>query len=72
MKKDKKTLDAFRVKAISKEKSQAVKGGFKWIPNTGGGSGSNGLVDWGELEIRVDPIAPVSWGNGNGPKPYGG
>ena len=64
MAKEKITLDKFQDKALDQEQRRSVKGGFKQVPGIPGGSGSNGLVDWGEMEIRTDAIAGSSWSAG--------
>ncbi len=61
MKREKNTLKNFSEKKLQKDESRKVKGGYKWVPGMPGGSNSNGLVDWGEMEIRVEPIAAVNW-----------
>ena len=63
MSKEKLTLDNFKKKALTEEACKSVKGGYKSVPGIPGGSGSNGQVDWGELEIRVEPD-PVAWTGG--------
>ncbi|MCB0707460.1 MAG: hypothetical protein KDC34_19220 [Saprospiraceae bacterium] len=61
MSKEKITIDQFRNKALSEKSCKAVKGGYKWVPGMPGGAGSNGQINWGELEIREDPPAAVAW-----------
>lgn len=65
MSKEKLTLDNFKKKALTEEERQSVKGGYKSVPGIPGGSGSNGQVDWGELEIRQEPD-PIAWNGGVG------
>ena len=44
-------IEKFSSKAISKEDSQIVKGGYK---QSFGGSGSTGFISWDEIEIREE------------------
>ncbi|MBR9922391.1 MAG: hypothetical protein GYB31_16260 [Bacteroidetes bacterium] len=72
MSKEKFTLDQFKSKSLTDKERQSVKGGYKWVPGMPGGAGSNGQVDWGELEIREDPPAAVAWtGDFSGTKSIG-
>jgi len=47
------TNQLFGNNRMREEELRSIKGGYKQIPGLGGGVSSTGLLDWGEIEIRL-------------------
>ena len=47
------TLQHFEAAKLTRGQASRTKGGYKEVPGLPGGTGSVGLIDWGEIEIRL-------------------
>lgn len=47
------TNQLFSNSRLQEQELRSIKGGYKQIPGLGGGVSSTGLLDWGEIEIRL-------------------
>ena len=47
------TFNQFAQQELAEKQLQQTKGGYKHITGIPGGTGSTGLIDWGEIEVRV-------------------
>lgn len=63
MAKQKRTLQQFKAASLSEAKQKTIKGGFKIVAGLPGGVSSTGMIDWGEVEIRVYGFSSSSKGD---------
>ena len=61
MKQPKHDLKKFKAFAMSRESQRKTRGGHVNIP---GGTGSTGLIDWGEIDVRANNFRKNVWKGG--------
>lgn len=70
MAKQKRTLQDFQATSLSEAKQKTIKGGFKLVADLPGGVSSTGMIDWGEVEIRVYGFSASNKGDMNQSKSF--